>query len=464
MAASASEDAKATGPVPWREVFAGARGRLTGGLLVLEAVTAVEALIVATILPAVRRDLGGIQFYGWTFSAFSLAAFATIPIAGRAIDRFGPRRPLVVMLGLYTLGLAVAAAAPSMIVLVLGRFVQGIGAGGSYSVSVGSVAKAYPDRFQPRVLALLASMWILPGLLGPPVGAFLASTVGWRWAFLAPFPAIAGASILIFPALGGVSQRSEVAGIALRWPIQLMIGAGMVLAALTDPSVWSVPLLVIGLVIGLPALAKIIPPGTLRAAPGLPAAAAAAFMLSAGFFAVDGFLPLMLTALHGLSVLAAGLVITGVTLSWAAGSWWQSRRANLWSPGRLVSVGAQLVLAGTLAVAAGLIPACPVGVVYGGWLVAGGGMGIAFPTIPFAVMRESPRSEQAGQLSSTLLMDVLGVGIGAGLGGSCIALSRAAGLDLRAGLIGAFAIAVLAIIALLAIARRLPAARSDAAA
>jgi MFS family permease len=432
--------------------------------LVLEAVAAVEALVVATILPAVRHDLGDVQFYGWTFSAFSLAAFATIPIAGRAIDRFGPRRPLAVMLGLYAVGLCGAALAPSMIVLVLGRFVQGIGAGGSYSVSVGSVAKAYPDRFQPRVLALLASMWILPGLLGPPLGAFLAGTVGWRWAFLAPLPALAGASILVFPALGTRSPRSNgVAGIPLRWPIQLMIGAGMVLAGLTDPSLWSVPLLVVGLVAGVPALAKIVPAGTFRAAPGLPAAAVAAFLLSAGFFAVDGFLPLMLTALHGLSVVEAGLVITGATLSWSAGSWWQSRRASVWSAGRLVTVGAQLVLAGTLAVAVGLLPGGPVIVVYVGWLVAGGGMGIAFPTIPFAVMRESPAGEQAGQLSSTLLMDVLGVGIGAGLSGSCIALSRAAGLDLRAGLVGAFAIAVLAMIALMAVAPRLPAARSDAA-
>jgi MFS family permease len=461
---SASDGAKATGPPPWREVFAGARGRLTAGLLVLEAVSAVEALVVATILPAVRQDLGHVQFYGWTFSAFSLAAFATIPIAGRAIDRYGPRGPLAVMLGLYALGLSGAAVAPSMVMLVLGRFVQGIGAGGSYSVSVGSVAKAYPDRFQPRVLALLASMWILPGLLGPPLGSLLASTVGWRWAFLAPLPALAGASILVFPALGPRSpQPSDVAGIPVRWPIQLMIGAGMVLAGLTDPSLWSVPLLAIGLVAGLPALAKVVPPGTFRAAPGLPAAAAAAFMLSAGFFAVDGFLPLMLTALHGLSVVEAGLVITGATLSWAAGSWWQSRRANIWSPGRLVGLGAQFVLVGTLAVAAGLIPDGPVVVVYLGWFVAGGGMGIAFPTIPFAVMRESPESEQGAQLSSTLLMDVLGVGIGAGLGGSCIAVARAAGLDLRAGLIGAFAIAVLAMIALLAIARRLPTARSGGA-
>ncbi|TMK65502.1 MAG: MFS transporter, partial [Actinobacteria bacterium] len=123
-------------PPPWREVFQGKRGRLTAGLLLLEALVAVEALVVTTILPAVRRDLGGIQFYGWAFSATFLATFASIPIAGWATDRYGPKPPLAIMLGVYVAGLLIAGLAPSMPVLVIGRFVQGCGAGAFYSVSL----------------------------------------------------------------------------------------------------------------------------------------------------------------------------------------------------------------------------------------------------------------------------------------------------------------------------------------
>ena len=217
----------------------------------LEAVAAMEALVVATILPAVRRDLGDVQLYGWAFSAYTLAAFGTIPLSGRAVDRYGARRPLAVMLGLYAFGLLVAASAPSMPVLILGRFIQGTGAGGLYSVSIGAVAKTYPDRLRPRVLALMASMWILPGLVGPPIGAFLAITVGWRWAFLVPLPALFAASVLVFPALGTTrAAPSEVAALAVRWPLQLMVGVGMALAGLTDPSWWSPGLIVVGLAVG----------------------------------------------------------------------------------------------------------------------------------------------------------------------------------------------------------------------
>ena len=126
-----SPPALAEVPPPWREVFSGARGRLTAGLLLLEALVALEALIVATILPAVERDLGGLSLYGWTFTAFTLASLASVPIAGRITDRIGPVRVLAVAVVLYVAGLLVAAAAPSMLVVVLGRFVQGIGGAAS---------------------------------------------------------------------------------------------------------------------------------------------------------------------------------------------------------------------------------------------------------------------------------------------------------------------------------------------
>lgn len=454
-------EAGSAAPPPWREVFAGARGRLTAGLLVLEAVAAMEALVVATILPAVRRDLGDVQLYGWAFSAYTLAAFGTIPLSGRAVDRYGARRPLAAMLGLYAGGLLLAASAPSMPILVLGRFIQGTGAGGLYSVSIGAVANTYPDRLRPRVLALMASMWILPGLIGPPIGAFLAVTVGWRFAFLVPLPALFAASILVFPALGkNRTVPQEVVALPVRWPLQLMVGVGMMLAGLTDPSWWSPLLIAGGLVVGLPALVKIVPAGTLAARAGLPAAAAAAFLLSTTFGAADGFLPLMLTGVRGLSVGKAGLVVTVGALAWAVGSWWQSRRAGTWSAARLVALGASLVALGTLLVGIGVWDAVPVLEVYAGWLVAALGMGIAFPTIPFAVMHEVGERRGAGEVSSTLLMDVLGWGIGAGLGGSSIAIARATGQSLRTGIVGAFAIALLTALTLVSIARRLPAGRS----
>jgi MFS family permease len=436
-------------------VFEGKRGRLTAGLLILEAVIAIEALMVVTILPAIRADLSGLSLYGWALAASAFGAFGAIPVGGRAVDRFGPRRPFAAMLTLFGAGLVLAALAPSMLVVAVGRFLQGVAAGGLYAVSLGAVVKTYPQRLRPRVLALLASMWILPGLFGPPLGAAIATAVGWRWAFVAPMPVLVTAAWLVLPALAGRPQATGTTGLPLRWPLQLTVGAGLFLGGLTDPSPASYVLCPAGLVLAVPALAHIVPAGTFRARPGIPAAAASAFLLSAAYFAVDGFVPLMLTGVRGFSVAAASVVVASATVAWSAGSWWQSRRAETWSAGALVALGATLIASGALAVAGGLLY-LPAVTIYIGWTVAGIGMGIAFPTIPLAVMAAATGGGEAEVLSSSLLMDTLGVAVGAGLGGAGVALARAAGAGLRVGLTGAFGIGLVCAILLLPIARRLP--------
>ena len=462
--ARSSPGAPAT-PAPWREVFAGRRGRLTAGLLVLEALVAVQSLIVATILPEVRRDLGMVQLYGLAFTAMSLATIASIPVVGRAVDGFGTKTVLVPVLALFAAGLLVSATAPAMPVLLAGQFLQGMGGGGLYALSLGTVAKTYPDHLRPRVLALLATMWILPGLVGPPVGAAIASTFGWRWAFVAPVPVLLATWLLIAPVLNLV-PRSDDHGpsVSLRWPLQLMVGAGFVFAALTVAEWWVPVAVVAGLAVGVPALRHIAPHGTFRAAPGMPATAAAAFLLSVSFLAMDAFLTLMLTEVRGLSLGASGLVITVASITWAIGAWWQSNRAEQRTLSWLVAVGTALLFGGQTAVASTLWLQVPLAIAYVGWGVVGLGMGIAFATIPLAAMRASESGEESSELSSVLLMDMLGVATGAGLGGAAVAMSDAFDATLRTGIAGAFTIALVTALALAAISGRIPSGHPTTAA
>jgi MFS family permease len=443
-------------PPRWREVFRGRRGRLTAGLLLLEALVAMHSLVVVTILPDVRRDLGMVQLYGLVFTAASLATLGAIPIAGRGVDRLGPRRVLPFVLALFTGGLVVAATAPAMPVVLVGQFLTGAGGGGLYAMSLGTVAKTYPDRLRPRVLALLASMWIVPGLAGPPLGAALVSTVGWRWAFLAPVPIVVVGWVLIAPALGLVTREGRAdAAIGVRWPVQLMVGAGITFTAITIVRPWTVVAVAVGVAIALPALTQIVPAGTFRAARGVPASAVTAFLLSVGFLALDAFLTLMLTEVRGLSTGEAGLAVTGATVTWALGSGWQSSRAESMSLSRLLVIGGALVLVGGGAVASALVRDVPLVAAYVGWCVVGFGMGVAFPTIPLAAMRAAGAGEEGTELSSVLLMDMLGVATGAGLGGGAVALADATGRSITSGIAASFAIGLLAIAGLIVLARRI---------
>jgi len=194
---------RSTQPPPWREIFQGARGRMITGLLLLEALVAVYALVVMAIMPAVRDDLGGTNLYGFAFAVWGLATILTIPVAGVAADRFGPRKPLLLAMGVQILGLTVSGTAPSMEIVIAGLFLQGSAGGALYAVSLGTVAKTFPAEIRARVMALLATMWILPGLIGPPIGALMASTVGWRWAFALPVPLLMLAASLVLPVLKG---------------------------------------------------------------------------------------------------------------------------------------------------------------------------------------------------------------------------------------------------------------------
>ncbi len=457
-------DTSVLDPPPWREVLRGRWGRLTGGLLLLEAVVAIQSLVVATIMPDIRRDLGMVELYGLAFTVSGLATLASIPIAGRAVDRVGPRAALLPALGVFSVGLLVAAAAPTMPILLVGQFLMGAGGGALYAISLGTVATSYPDRLRPRVMALLATMWILPGLIGPPFGAFVAATVGWRWTYLAPLPVLVLGWLMIAPALGpyeaaapSARDRGEIAR-----PLRLMVGAGFIFTSLTIVHVWALLPLAVGAAIAIPALVKIAPRGTFRAARGLGAAAASAFLLSTGFLAMDAFLTLMLTDVRGLSLAAASLAVTAASVTWAGGSLWQSGRADRIALGRLVQLGTLVVIVGQAGVVASLSDRVPVAAAYLGWGLVGLGMGVVFPSIPLAAMRLAAEDAQAAQLSSVLLMDMLGVATGSGLGGGAVAVAAAAGAPLERGIAIAFGVGLAALVLLLWTGRRID-PRSDAA-
>jgi MFS family permease len=440
-------------PAPWREVFRGRDGRLVVGLLLFETLSAVHILVVAAVMPAVLKDLGDLPLYGWAFSGAALAMIATIPIVGSAVDRFGAKPLVLVTAALYAVGLLISAVAPTMLVLVVGRFVQGAASGSAYALSLGAVAKTLPSAIRPRVLALMATTWLLPALLGPLLGGWLADTVGWRWAFLVPLPVLVVSVVMIIPAL-----RDEPNPDAERAPIArallLMVGTGLFLGGVTGDSLASFLLAGIGAVIAIAGLRTIVPAGTALARRGAPAAALCAFLLSFAISAIDSYVPLMLTDVRGLSVTKAALSIAVAAFTWALGSWWQSHVNGRRTFGWIVRVGAVFFLAGVV-VAFGVLHGWPIWAVFGAWALAGFGMGTAFPTIPLAVMAGADEGAEARELSPTLLMDTLGIAVGAGLGGAAIAIVTAAGGSLSTGLAISFGLAGAGAISLGALAPRI---------
>src|SRR5712691_4722706 len=181
--------------------------RLTAGLLLVVAAAAFESLAVATILPLVVRDLGGLALYGWAFSLFILANLLGIALGGSAADRRGPAPPLAAGIGVFLVGLVGGGLAPTMPVLIASRAVQGCGSGLLTAAVYVAIGRRYADPLQARMLASLSSAWVIPGLVGPAAAGLLADPLGWRWVFLGLMPLPLLAALLLWSPLTHLSRR-----------------------------------------------------------------------------------------------------------------------------------------------------------------------------------------------------------------------------------------------------------------
>jgi MFS family permease len=366
------------------------RRALTAGLILIVSMAAFEALAVATVLPAVVQHIGGLEWYGWVFSAFMLANLVSITTAGHAADRQGLARPFVIGSALFAIGLLGAGIAPKMPVLVASRVAQGLGAGAFSSVSYVAIARAYPAHARPRMLAMLSSAWVVPGLIGPALRRLspLAATPSANHT-LAALRLSAGTAALLF-GLGSADLR---------------LGALAV---------------VLGSTLALPALARLLPAGTLRAAPGLPAAVATLGLLGCAFFAAEAFLPLSLTDIRGQSTMVSGIALTATTIMWTAGAWVQARLVSAGNRRRLTAGGLLLIIAGIAGIAAVATTTVPVALAAIAWGVAGLGMGLAYSTATLVVLEAAPAGNEGASASAAQLANVLGTALGTGVGGAIV--------------------------------------------
>jgi MFS family permease len=437
------------------------RRALTVGLVLTITFVASEALAVVTVMPVVARDLGGLRLYGWVFSGFMLGSVIGIVAAGREADRRGPAVPFVAGVVLFGAGLALAGLAPSMGVLVAGRVLQGVGAGAVPSVAYAAIGRSLPETLRPRMMAVLSTAWVAPGLVGPAVSAEVARLFGWRWVFLGLLPIVAVAGTIAVPALirlgppasGGAGEHRMIDGFRTAAGATLIL-AGLTLAAGSGPGrldaiLGGVALIATGAAAGLPALRRLVPPGTLTAQAGLPATILSRGLLTFTFFGADAYVTLAVTAVRHRTPVVAGIAVTGATVAWTAGAWTQARLSGSWEGRRLVRTGLVIVLAGIAGMVLVLQPGVPVAEGLAAWTVAGLGIGLAYAPISLMMLQKAPRGQEGRASASLNLADVLGTAIGIGVGG-------AAGRDLRLGIMAAFCAAAAVGLVALAVTRRLP--------
>ena len=419
-------------------VFAPGRRVLTTGLVLTITFVGFEALAVATVLPDVRRDLGGVALYGWVFSAFMLGSLIGIVVAGSRADALGPARPFVVALALFCIGLAAGGLAPSMIVLVVARFVQGLGGGAIAPIAYYAIGRAYPASVQPRVFAILSSAWVLPGLLGPAIAGAVGDHASWRYVFLGLLPLVIPAGLVTLRPLMRIPPHAndQPRTVPLSDALAVAGGTGLVLAGVSLHVIYaSVPLLLAGGAIAIPAFTRLVPPGTVRMAAGLPAAIALRGLLMFAFFGAEAYVPLALTEVRNTSSTVAGIALTMATLCWTAGAWVQERTIASWGPRKLGRIGFGLLGIGIVGSALSLSSRVPIAVFAGIWGIAGLGVGLVFSPLTLTVLGSAEPGEEGTAAASLELSGVLGVALGTGIGGALVALASSLDWSERRGIL-----------------------------
>jgi MFS family permease len=428
--------------VPAPSLFRGPLRALSTGIAILITLIAFEAMAVSAALPTAARDLHGLGAYGWAFTGFLVANVVGMVVAGQISDVHGPRLPLSAGLIAFLGGLILSGSAPWMAQLVAGRVVQGFGGGLLITAVYVVIGQTYPESLRPKLFGVISSAWVVPSLVGPVVSGALAQHASWRWVFLGLVPFVALGSVLMLPVLrtlhvpvGSSTSRLADPRRVLR---ALAVAAGI--AALEQagqhPSAVSVLIAVVGLAALLWGLLALLPPGTFRACPGVPAPIALRGLLAGAFFGIESIIPLSLSTQHGYGATLAGLPLACSGLTWAVGSWWQGREhAGDEQAHRiaLVRSGMGLLTAAAVLVGVAVHPGLPGWLMYPAWGIAGLGAGLAMSTVSVLLLKYTNDADRGADSASLQLADATSSAVTTGVAGVLVAAAARATIGYTTG-------------------------------
>lgn len=414
---------------------------LSIGIISVVLLIAFEATAVGTAMPVAARELEGIGLYASAFSAYFTTSLFGMVLSGQWADRQGPLRPLTVGIASFATGLVISGTAGVMGLFVLGRAVQGFGGGLVIVALYVVVSRAYEERLRPAIMAAFAASWVVPSIVGPLASGTVTEHLGWRWVFLG-IPALVVVPLLVaLPAIrrtasGPVDPQAPPVAFdrrRIRLAFGISLGAGLLQYAAQDLRWLSLLPGFAGVALLVPAVLGLLPRGTYLARRGLPSVVLLRGVAAGSFIAAESFVPLMLVTQRGLSPTLAGfsLALGGVT--WAGGSWVQSKGRMDPYRERLMVAGMVLVALAIAAAPAVLIAWVPVWTLALAWAVGCLGMGLVIGSTSVLLLKLSA-PEEAGansaalQISDALANVVLLAGGGAAfaaLGGGAVGAAHA---------------------------------------
>ena len=304
-----------------------------GGMLLGLLLAALDQTIIATAMPRVVANLGGLELFAWVFSAYMLASTTITPIAGKLSDVYGRRWIYLTGIVVFMVGSALSGASQSMLQLILSRGVQGLGAGVLFPVTIATIGDLYPPAQRGRIQGLFSAVFGIASIVGPSAGGYIVDNASWRWIFYINLPVGMVAFTILFLALKEPTDRT------VRRTVDYLGGALMAAAIVTsllivlwggDEYAWTSPQIIGLAVAALAAWTALILVERRIDDPMLPLeffrnrvftiSAMSTFLTGAGMFGAILFLPLFIQFVIGTSATESGLVLTPMMLGMVVSS------------------------------------------------------------------------------------------------------------------------------------------------
>jgi len=383
--------------------------------------------MITTIMPSMIREIGGVEYTGWSFAIYETGSIIAGAAAGRLSVYWTVRANMIVAAIIFAIGCAITTLAPSMPVLLFGRILSGFGGGALISLSFVATQRYFPTRIWPQLMAILSVVWGISAFGGPLFGGLVDTLLTWRWAF-----AIFAVAALTFAAACLVVLRQEVPvprpdnPSNFPWLALACLAAGVMLIAAAGVETnlsRSMAMIAFGfagvfLFFRLDARSlgsRLFPTATFnpRTTIGSGMIMVAALSVSTCSFGFYG--PLLLAGLHDFTPLTTGLIIASESIAWSILSILVATAAPRHEPW-IVTGGALMVTAGiagfAITIPAGTIP----GILFCA-LLQGGGFGILWPFASRRIIESAPDGERDIAASAFSTLQRLGYAIGAALTG-----------------------------------------------
>ncbi len=408
-----------------KEETAGQSVRLViGSVAVVLLLGSLGQTIVATALPTIVADLGGLDHLSWVITAYLLASTVVAPVAGKLGDLYGRKVVLQTAIVTFLIGAIVCGIAGDMTTLIAGRLVQGLGGGGLMVSSIAVVADVIPPRQRGRVQGIFGGVFGISTIIGPLLGGFLVEHLSWHWIFFVNLPIGLVAFLVIASVFRGsgrrVAHRIDYLGALLLTTALastvLFTSLGGRTFAWNSAFVVSLMALAVASLIGFVLVerraAEPVLPLSLFAVRTFSVVSAMGFIVGLAMFGSITFLPLFLQVVVGVSPSTSGLqlvpMVGGLLLTSIAAGQWMSRTGRY----------RMLPLIGTVVMVAGLVMLSTMDASTNIWLISaymavvGAGIGPVMTVSITATQNAVPQAQVGSATAGATLFRQVGGAIG----------------------------------------------------